>query len=149
MIFVNIDDNLSYTSLFSSEMDSTTNWCGDSNYNDAFRKIKVLFKHEEKSLKVIIRTNLTQNSTVASWGISQLSIAIEKCHVTCLTCSNPSSQDCKTCYKFAQLQTDNSCQCDPQYYFRTDLLECVHCHSDCFLCYGVSQTECLSCNDPR
>jgi len=145
---VNIPTSVS----FSSTMDSTVmKLCGNSSYTEAIRPVDVVFSHNSSTLELEIATDLTVDSSVASWGIYDLSVSIDVCNaVYCETCDAPTASDCLSCISSLFLQTSpgpSTCQslCPDGDYSDSSTKTCPTCNSSCTKCSGPSSNECLSC----
>lgn len=79
------------------------------------------------------------------------SIRCEKCHASCLKCSDTTETGCSECLAGLYKLPNNKCDSAiPFYHFYDSVAKVVKaCHADCSTCDGTTSSDCLSCRDPE
>lgn len=117
----------------------------------SFHKEIFVSNFQSKTFELIIFNNLKYKSSEAGIGFRNLSISINTCDSTCLTCFY-SQDNCNSCYPDSYLK-ENSCYCNEGTYAEIDndcviqpCTICKFCYFSCETCYGPTEKDCLSCN---
>ena len=161
-VFLNTPSNpasLASSMIFTSEDSKATLFCGDAAKSEALRPFDIYTDHVLSDISIKISTDLAVSSSMASWGIFDFSVSLERCHETCKTCSGSSSAQCTSCYIDATLTTNSNCVCNLNHKAATvpsntcttaicTTCDLTLCHSDCTTCDGITSTNCLSCSLP-
>lgn len=162
-VYLNTPTNPEYEAssmTFAGEDSQATLFCGDAAKSEALRPFDVYTDHVLPDISIKISTDLAVSSSIASWGIFEFSISLERCHETCKTCSGSSSNQCTSCYPDASLTIGKSCICN-NYYKATTVApytcataicttcDFYNCHASCNSCDGSSNINCLTCSNPR
>ena len=73
------------------------------------------------------------------------------CHSSCRACTGPAATECRSCYSFASLESDNSCLCPEGFSLDVATRMCtpkdVICHPTCATCSKTAANNCLSCGE--
>lgn len=149
--FLKIDGNVEYSSTFTSTQDAGQRFCPNTINNDAVKPISLNISHVSSSTTINLLTDLTQISTVASWGFRDVIINIDACHISCASCDGPAPTQCLTCFAHAQ-KINGVCICDTHYYMSysspcsgTQCSFCNLCDNSCENCSSAGNQACLSC----
>ena len=141
--------------IFNSSMDSSVmKLCGTTSYTEAIRPVDVVFSHSNTNMDFKITTTLSTSASVASWGIFQFSLSIDKCYAYCASCSGPNPTDCLSCVVGLFLQTipgPSTCSslCPDGFYADATTSTCQVCNSQCMKCSAGTSNDCLACISGR
>jgi hypothetical protein len=123
----------------------TGNICGNPTYawNEAIRFVELKATTNLKSLPISITSDLSTNALDESWGIRDIQLLVNLCHISCSTCFGQNSNNCNSCV--SGFLNDNSCvsSCPSGKY--PYLKVCEVCHSACKECNGPLTDDCLKC----
>ena len=106
---------------------------------------------------------MTLVNSLCSCGSKQYwnGASCESCDISCAACTGSFSNNCTVCLDNANLQSDNTCtcnqnyfwannqcliQCSSSFYWNTTLAQCSACDISCVNCSGASNMNCTSCH---
>ncbi|KAL4508005.1 hypothetical protein ABPG72_021378 [Tetrahymena utriculariae] len=127
-------------------------------WNDEIRDVSVTKQnHYERNIQVVFSSNLDQDPTDESWGITDFTISVEPCNPTCNRCQGQDAFLCMDCWPNAQFITYQNglgfCQCNDGFYNVSKNVPCLDpicsqcfpCDNTCESCSAGDQYSCISC----
>lgn len=149
---VAVDDNIT---TFGFRCSIPTSICSDQ---DCPKIGDILASHNASNATVVFTSNIL-NSSGASWGISNLIIALRTCNLKCNTCFGSSPNQCLSCSNNSYLlgntcvgqcpimaiPSQNLCvpSCPGGFYSVFSTKTCSPCSKGCTVCTGPLQSNCI------
>ncbi|KAL4489764.1 hypothetical protein ABPG72_022404 [Tetrahymena utriculariae] len=123
----------------------TSDLCGFNNQPDLFQNQVANFTHNSTTLTINFRTNLTNNVSAQSFGLSNLYVLVDYCTSNCISCGASGCLVCQSQYYLYKNVCLINC---PSSTYVSNLTTCVDCNSNCKTCNSPGNI-CTSCNSPN
>ena len=138
-IFLHFDDlqplAWTHTQLATTPLTTQGNLCGLSTQDIQFNLVGQV-SHSSSSLRLRVKSSLTQNSNLASFAIADVRLALSTSIIPIVqgSCIN----------SFGQAFTDQNL-CPLKNSGHQDGFQGSSCHSSCKFCYGTNANQCYAC----